>query len=146
MSTGSVASTMRPLSLLRTKAEDSGGAALGARVDPELDYLKLKYKAEVEEAIMGALAQLSARDCALLRRRLGERMRIDALGSVYSMNRATAARWLAAAQCPRGEDERDSASGAARHCMSESLQLLRRARATRVARATCTSRPWPSAA
>jgi RNA polymerase sigma-70 factor, ECF subfamily len=82
----------------REQPEESGGAALGARLDPELDYLKLKYKAEVEEAIIGALAQLSARDCALLRLHLGERMSIDALGAVYSVNRATAARWLAAAR------------------------------------------------
>jgi RNA polymerase sigma-70 factor (ECF subfamily) len=82
----------------REQPEDSGGAALGARVDPELDYLKLKYKSEVEEAIIGALAQLSSRDSALLRLHLGERLSIDALGSMYSVNRATAARWLAAAR------------------------------------------------
>lgn len=82
----------------REQPEDSGGAALAARLDPELDYLKLKYKTEVEEAIIAALAQLSDRESTLLRLHLGERMSIDALGVLYSVNRATAARWLAAAR------------------------------------------------
>jgi RNA polymerase sigma-70 factor (ECF subfamily) len=88
----------RSASRRREQSEESGGSALGARLDPELDYLKLRYKTEVEEAIIGALAQLNDRDSTLLRLHLGERMSIDALGTLYSVNRATAARWLAAAR------------------------------------------------
>jgi len=88
----------RSASRRREQPEESGGPALGARLDPELDYLKLRYKTEVEEAIIGALAQLSDRESTLLRLHLGERMGIDALGTLYSVNRATAARWLAAAR------------------------------------------------
>lgn len=82
----------------REQPEDSGGAALGERVDPELDHLKLRYKPEVEQALVEGLEQLSARERTLLRLHLGERLSIDALGSMYSVNRATAARWLAAAR------------------------------------------------
>ncbi|HKO90119.1 MAG TPA: hypothetical protein VJU61_03140 [Polyangiaceae bacterium] len=83
----------------REQPEDSGGgAALGERVDPELDHLKLRYKPEVEQALVEALEQLSARERTLLRLHLGERLSIDALGSMYSVNRATAARWVAAAR------------------------------------------------
>jgi RNA polymerase sigma-70 factor, ECF subfamily len=92
------------LTLLRTaqrrreQPEDSAAAAAGVRLDPELDYLKLRYKAPVEEALVEALGQLSSRDGTLLRLSLGERMGIDALGAMYSVNRATAARWLVAAR------------------------------------------------
>jgi RNA polymerase sigma-70 factor (ECF subfamily) len=82
----------------REQPEDSGGAALGERVDPELDHLKLRYKPEVEQALVEALEQLDARERTLLRLHLGERLSIDALGSMYSVNRATAARWVAAAR------------------------------------------------
>lgn len=88
----------RTASRRREQPEEAEGAALGARLDPELDYLKLKYKAQVEEAIIAALGQLSHRDCTLLRLHLGERMSIDALGALYSVNRATSARWLAGAR------------------------------------------------
>ncbi|MEO8185728.1 MAG: hypothetical protein ABI895_43540 [Deltaproteobacteria bacterium] len=82
----------------REQPEEFAGVGLGARLDPELDYLKLRYKTEVEEALIEALGQLTARDVTLLRLHLGERLTIDALGAMYSVNRATAARWLAAAR------------------------------------------------
>jgi RNA polymerase sigma-70 factor, ECF subfamily len=91
----------RSASRRREQPEESGGPGLGARLDPELDYLKLRYKSEVKEAIIGALGQLNDRDAKLLRLHLGERMSIDARGSMYSVNRATAARWLAAARGAR---------------------------------------------
>ena len=77
---------------------ESRGGAFGARLDPELDYLKQRYKGQVEDAIIEALRQLDNRESALLRLHLGERMSIDVLGSMYSVNRSTAARWLADAR------------------------------------------------
>jgi RNA polymerase sigma-70 factor, ECF subfamily len=82
----------------REQPEDSGGAALGERIDPELDHLKRRYKSEVEQALVESLEQLEARERTLLRLHLGERLSIDALGAMYSVNRATAARWVAAAR------------------------------------------------
>jgi RNA polymerase sigma-70 factor, ECF subfamily len=52
----------------------------------------------VEEAIVHALDALSDRDRTLLRLHLCERSSIDVLGAMYGVNRATAARWLAAAR------------------------------------------------
>ena len=82
----------------REQPEGSSSGALAVHGDPELDYLKLRYKAPVEEAIIEAMGQLAERDGALLRLSLGERMSIDSLGEMYSVNRATAARWLVAAR------------------------------------------------
>jgi len=82
----------------REQPEESGGAALGVQLDPELDYLKERYKAEVEEALVHSLGQLGDRDRTLLRLHLAEHLSIDVLGSMYAVNRATAARWLAAAR------------------------------------------------
>jgi RNA polymerase sigma-70 factor, ECF subfamily len=73
-------------------------SALPLPHDPELDYLKRRYKVAVEQALLQALSQLGERNSILLRLSLGERMSIDALGAMYSVNRATAARWLAAAR------------------------------------------------
>jgi RNA polymerase sigma-70 factor, ECF subfamily len=90
----------RASSRRREQAEESdqGASPLKVRLDPELEYLKDRYKAEVEQAIVHSLDQLSDRDRTLLRLHLGERLSIDVLGSMYSVNRATAARWLAAAR------------------------------------------------
>jgi RNA polymerase sigma-70 factor (ECF subfamily) len=71
---------------------------------PELDYLRTEYKAEFEEAVVVALAGLSARDRALLRLHLRENMSIDRLAVAYGVGRSTAARWLAAARSQLLED------------------------------------------
>jgi RNA polymerase sigma-70 factor, ECF subfamily len=68
------------------------------RLDPELDYLKQHYSAQVHDAVVAAVLALSSRDKALLRLHLGQRLSIDALGTMYGVNRATAARWLATAR------------------------------------------------
>ena len=46
-------------------------------------------------ALTAAVEQLSERDRSVLRCHLVERMSIDRIGEVYSVHRATAARWLA---------------------------------------------------
>ena len=47
---------------------------------------------------MRALSRLGDRERTLLRLHVGERMSIDHLGAMYRVNRATAARWIAAAR------------------------------------------------
>jgi RNA polymerase sigma-70 factor, ECF subfamily len=79
-------------------AETAGASLEGVPLDPELEYLRERYATEVEDAIVHALGQMSDRDRTLLRLHLGERLSIDAIGSIYSINRATAARWLVAAR------------------------------------------------
>jgi RNA polymerase sigma-70 factor (ECF subfamily) len=64
------------------------------RSDPELHYLKEHYRQPVAAAIVNALEQLGDRERVLLRLHLVQRLSIDRLGTMYCVNRATAARWL----------------------------------------------------
>jgi RNA polymerase sigma-70 factor (ECF subfamily) len=65
---------------------------------PELRLLKKHYREPVESAIRYALGKLGDRERVLLRLHVCERMSIDRLGTMYGVNRATAARWLAKAR------------------------------------------------
>jgi RNA polymerase sigma-70 factor (ECF subfamily) len=76
----------------------SADDALLGPLDPELEYLKQRYAGQVHDAIVAAVASLTPREKALLRLHLKERLSIDRLGAMYGVNRATAARWLAAAR------------------------------------------------
>jgi RNA polymerase sigma-70 factor (ECF subfamily) len=77
-------------------AEQSNLAdCVAGTANPEVDYLRTRYKAEFEGAVASALAQLTPRDRGLLRLHLGERMSIDGLAVAYRVGRSTAARWLA---------------------------------------------------
>lgn len=82
----------------REQPETTAGGELAGPLDPELEFIRARYKSELEEAIAGALLELSDRERTLLRLHLGERLSIDTLGSMYGVNRATAARWLVAAR------------------------------------------------
>jgi RNA polymerase sigma-70 factor (ECF subfamily) len=63
--------------------------------DPELGYLKTRYKAEFEGAVCAGFASLEPRDKTLLQLHYWERLSIDRLGSIYKIGRSTAARWVA---------------------------------------------------
>lgn len=83
------------------RADRSDHSALALAVeagDPELLYLKSRYRSEIEAAVARALTGLGERERALLKLHLVEQMSIDQLGTMYGVNRATAARWLAAAR------------------------------------------------
>jgi RNA polymerase sigma-70 factor, ECF subfamily len=80
------------------RPESSADEALLGPLDPELEYLKQRYAEQVHDAIVAAVGSLSSREKALLRLHLKERLSIDGLGSMYGVNRATAARWLVAAR------------------------------------------------
>jgi RNA polymerase sigma-70 factor (ECF subfamily) len=70
-------------------------STLAADDDPELAVLKSRYRRDVKAAFESALAQLSARERAVLRLHLIHRVSIDEIGEIYRVHRATAARWLA---------------------------------------------------
>lgn len=82
----------------REHHESEAREMLLVRLDPELDYLKQRYSAQVHDSVIASIEALSPRDKALLRLHLGQRLSIDALGALYGVNRATAARWLATAR------------------------------------------------
>jgi RNA polymerase sigma-70 factor (ECF subfamily) len=92
--------TMRRAALRRREQLPDSESSLEqvASSEPELRYLKARYKVEMERALGRAIERLSERERLLLRLHLTEAMSIDALGAMYSVNRATAARWLAAAR------------------------------------------------
>jgi RNA polymerase sigma-70 factor (ECF subfamily) len=62
-------------------------------VDPELDYLKLRYRAAYQEAFEAALAALSDRDALLLKLHYLDGLSIDRIGALYGIHRSTVARW-----------------------------------------------------
>ncbi len=70
---------------------------VGAGQDPELDYFKQRYAAEFRAAFADAFAALDARDRSLLRYAFGRGLSIDAIGTIYGVHRATAARWVVTA-------------------------------------------------
>jgi len=66
--------------------------------DPELAYLKRTYRAEFNAAFAQALGRLATRQRNVLRLKYLDGMSIDQLGAVYGVHRASAARWVVAAQ------------------------------------------------
>ncbi len=66
--------------------------------DPELASLRARYGAEFKVAFEAALGSLEPRQRNLLRHQLLDQLGIDAIGSLYGVHRATAARWLARAR------------------------------------------------
>jgi len=90
---------MRRSAARRREQPDDGTDQIALhQADPELRYLKERYKVEIEAAVVRALARLDDRQRTLLKMQLGERVSIDRLGAMYGVNRATAARWLVAAR------------------------------------------------
>ena len=67
---------------------------IGAGEDPELGYLKRRYAAEFRAAFGEAFNALETRDRNLLRYAFGEGLSVDAVGALYGVHRATAARWI----------------------------------------------------
>jgi RNA polymerase sigma-70 factor (ECF subfamily) len=68
---------------------------LRSAVDPELDYLKLRYRGAYQEALEAGLASLPDRDALLLKLHYLDGLNIDRIGALYGMHRSTVARWRA---------------------------------------------------
>lgn len=62
--------------------------------DPELAYMKEKYRNEFREAFVEALGMLSDREQGLLRYHYVDGLNIDEIGTIYRVHRVTAYRWL----------------------------------------------------
>jgi RNA polymerase sigma-70 factor, ECF subfamily len=74
--------------------------------DPELEYIKVRYRTELEMAFGAALAALSDHHKALLRLHYVERLSAETIGRLYSKDRATSYRWLEAARAELLEETR----------------------------------------
>jgi RNA polymerase sigma-70 factor (ECF subfamily) len=64
--------------------------------DPELAYMKQFYADAFRLAFREAFEGLESRERNLLRYAFSERLTVDAIGEVYGVHRATAARWVVA--------------------------------------------------
>jgi RNA polymerase sigma-70 factor (ECF subfamily) len=62
--------------------------------DPELAYLKQRYRDEFESAYRAALQALPERDRTLLRLHLFERVTLDRLAAMYAVDASTVSRWI----------------------------------------------------
>jgi RNA polymerase sigma-70 factor, ECF subfamily len=102
-----VSATRLATKLVRPKASDAThlsedeDALLAARApgdDPELSFIKEASRSAFKAAFQKALEALDERGRALLRMHLIDGLGIDEIAEVYSVHRATAARWLARAE------------------------------------------------
>ena len=66
--------------------------------DPELGYLKARYRRDFREAFADSVQDLTPRERNLLRLHLLRGVTLHALASMYSVHRATVVRWLAKAR------------------------------------------------
>lgn len=62
--------------------------------DPELAYMKERYRNQFRDAFVGAIQTLSDREQALLRYHHVDGLNIDEIGAIYRVHRVTAYRWL----------------------------------------------------
>lgn len=62
--------------------------------DPEIAYMKEKYRGEFRDAFQAALAMMSDRHKSLLRYHYVDHLNIDEIGTIYRVHRVTAYRWL----------------------------------------------------
>ncbi|WP_437572109.1 sigma factor-like helix-turn-helix DNA-binding protein [Sorangium sp. So ce542] len=65
-----------------------------AGLDPELAFLKERYRAELKQALEDAVAALPRDQRNVLRLYFLEGLGIDRIAAVYGVHRATAARWV----------------------------------------------------
>ena len=81
------------------QADDAELAAQPAIADdPELVHLRDRYRDELAAAVTAAIRELDARDRLLLKYHYLDGLSVDRIGALYTIHRATAARWVAAAR------------------------------------------------
>jgi RNA polymerase sigma-70 factor (ECF subfamily) len=66
--------------------------------DPELEYLKARYRDDFKQALSEALESLGDRERAVLGMYLVDGLNIERIGKLYDVHRATVARWISAAR------------------------------------------------
>jgi len=84
------------------------------QADPELDFIKKRYREHFDAAFRQALRGLSPRDKNVLRLYLGG-LNIERIGVCYGVHRATVARWIG--------DARERLLGETRASLASTLQL-----------------------
>lgn len=69
-------------------------AGVSGADDPEIAYMKERYRNEFREAFQRAIATLSDRQQVLLRYSFIDGLNIDQIGAIYRVHRVTAYRWI----------------------------------------------------
>ena len=98
-----VAAQRTGLSLLRGErkhahVDDALADALPVGSDPELDYLRTRYRADFRKAFQEAIASLTQRERMILRLHLVSGLSHEKIGAFYQVNQSTASRWIAKAR------------------------------------------------
>lgn len=99
-----VAAQRTALSLLRADgayaraAKAAGTEPLMVELDPELLYLKQRYRGSFEAAIASALAQLPARQRAVLRLQTVGGLTLARIAPMFGVEESTVSRWLQSAR------------------------------------------------
>jgi RNA polymerase sigma-70 factor (ECF subfamily) len=75
---------------------EDGGAA--HEVDPELEYLKVKYGPQIRAAFVNTLAALPTREATIMRLFFLEGMSAQAIGRSFQVSARTVQRWLSHCQ------------------------------------------------
>ena len=96
--------------------------------DLELDFVKEAYRPAFKEAFHEALATLEDKERLLLKQHVVDGLSIDALGEIYGVHRATAARWIAKIREDLLARTREAFSARAKVGRAEFESLLRLAR------------------
>jgi RNA polymerase sigma-70 factor, ECF subfamily len=65
---------------------------------PEVDYMRMRYKSEFEDAVRDALAALPDRDRLLLRLTVVSGLSHEQIANIYKVNQSTVSRWIARAR------------------------------------------------
>jgi RNA polymerase sigma-70 factor, ECF subfamily len=73
-------------------------ADFASAANPELQYLRRAHADLFEQALLRVLESLGVRERNLLRQHYLDGLTVDALGQLYNIHRATAARWVADAR------------------------------------------------
>lgn len=68
---------------------------IGAELDPELQYIKVRYREAFERAFARAVEDLGARERALLRLQIAGGLTLEQIGTMYKVNASTVSRWIA---------------------------------------------------
>jgi len=93
-----VAATRAALEILRARKPGDGDGELerlaDASADPELALMRREYGTAASSALIDAFAALETRERNLLRQYFVDGLNIDAIGKLYDVHRATAARWI----------------------------------------------------
>lgn len=93
--------------------------------DPELGFMKQVYRDAFRSAFQEALDGLEDREKNLLRQHVVDGVAIDALGTLYGVHRATAARWLSRARENLLRRTREQFMARARVSRAECASILR---------------------